>query len=49
MLIYTIVNTILFILQDSLYYTIPFIVLISVSSVLVSNYNSLKNLSISVV
>ena len=48
MLIYTIVNTILFILQDSLYYTIPFIVLISVSSVLVSNYNSLKNLSISV-
>ena len=46
--ILVVVNTILFILQDSLYYTIPFIVLISVSSVLVSNYNSLKNLSISV-
>lgn len=47
-IIYTAINIMLFILEYSLYSTIPFILLISINSVLITSYNSSKNLNISV-
>ena len=47
MAIYTLIHTVSFVLEGSLLNTIPFIILISISSVLTTSYNSSKNLNIS--
>ena len=48
MAIYTLIHTVSFVLEGSLLNTIPFIILISISSVLTTSYNSKKNLNISI-
>ena len=48
MAIYTLIHTVSFVLEGSLLNTIPFIILISISSVLTTSYNSSKNLNISI-
>ncbi len=42
MAIYTLIHTVSFVLEGSLLNTIPFIILISISSVLTTSYNSSK-------
>lgn len=48
MLVYIVINSILLILEGNVYYSVPFILLISICSVLISSYNSSKRLNISI-